>query len=831
MEQTKTSKSAKSFFNILKNMTSTPDELPKLRYHVADDVVNFADSYLLSVVKLDGVIYESISDAILEADFDAMNLAFAEAAKDKAGKMSFMGYQLRRKINVDTTYHFENKFCQDFANKYVQRFNDRDYYENKFYLAITLKYDGGIEEGIDELQSVVVGIVKKLSKYNPEILSAYKNKHGILCSQVFEFYSEIANNEKLLSDFPLTATPAFDAIPYAGLHFGYEILQSKGFGKDRYAICLNLKDFPASTKLGMLNKASLALPFEYNLVHSFTALAPAKSLHRIKDQLNRLRSTNDQAGHQQDELFEAQGYIQSGELAFGDYYSCMIVYGDSIKDVASNTNFAVANFSNMASAIYRKSLLASPATFFSQFPLAKNIPRRMMKSSRNFAAAFSMHNYSRGKSKGNPLGDGSAIMPLETQAKTLYDFNFHFTNPLEDTIGDAVAGHTLILGATGAGKTTLQSALVAFVQRFNPAMFVLDKDRGMEIFIRALDGDYFSLEEGKSTGINPFQFKDTPQLREFLNELVVSLVTDASTPCTSEEQNQIKNAIDSVMNTNDIASKRLSTIIQAIPKRGGNGLRERLAKWCAITETGVGRFAWVLDNPINKFNPDDFKITGFDIGGLLKEGYQPSEPILACLLYLKSQMTKNHDLLCTIVEEFWLPLKYKTPRDMMVDVLKTGRKRGEFMILVTQSPEEAVQSEIFPAIVQQTPTKILLPNPDAEYKNEQGGGYSRIGLTVKEFLKLKALALESRTFLVKQGHNSSFATLDLYGFSDEIAVLSGTTANVEILSALLDKYAEKNNGVVPKSDVWLPSFYRAVKLRKSGYNNLDTIISESMLSS
>ena len=43
MEQTKTSKSAKSFFNILKNMTSTPDELPKLRYHVADDVVNFAD--------------------------------------------------------------------------------------------------------------------------------------------------------------------------------------------------------------------------------------------------------------------------------------------------------------------------------------------------------------------------------------------------------------------------------------------------------------------------------------------------------------------------------------------------------------------------------------------------------------------------------------------------------------------------------------------------------------------------------------------------------------------------------------------------------------------
>lgn len=437
---------AKTFFRVLKSIAATPDELPKLRFHVADDVVNFADSYLVSVIKLEGVIYESVSDSVLESDFDAMNLAFAEAAKDKAGKISFMGYQLRRKIEVDTKYQFDNQFCQQFADKYVKRFNDRDYYENKFYLTITLKYDDTLSEGIDELQSMVVGIVKKLTKYNPEILKAYKNKHDILCSEVFEFFSEIANNEKLLSDFPLTATPAFDAIPYAGLHFGYEIMQSKGFGRDRYAICLNLKDFPLTTKLGMFNKASLALPFEYNLVHCFNALAPTKSLHRIRDQLNRLRSTHDQADHQQAELMEAQGYIQTGELAFGDYYSSLIVYGDTTKEVIANTNLAVASFSNMASAIYRKSMLALPATFFAQFPLSFNAPRKMMKSSRNFAAAFSMHNYSRGKSRGNPLGDGSAIMPLETQAKTLYDFNFHFTNPLEDTIGDAVAGHTLILG-------------------------------------------------------------------------------------------------------------------------------------------------------------------------------------------------------------------------------------------------------------------------------------------------------------------------------------------------------------------------------------------------
>lgn len=182
-------------------------------------------------------------------------------------------------------------------------------------------------------------------------------------------------------------------------------------------------------------------------------------------------------------------------------------------------------------------------------------------------------------------------------------------------------------------------------------MFVLDKDRGMQIFIKALDGDYFTLEEGKSTGINPFQFKDTPQLREFLNELVVALVTDGSTVCTSEEQNQIKNAIDSVMNQQDMRSKCLAVVLQALPQRGGNGLRERLVKWCR-SEDGVGRFAWVLDNPVNRFDPNDFKIVGFDVGDILKENYQPTEPILACLLYLKSQMIKNMICFAPLLKNF-----------------------------------------------------------------------------------------------------------------------------------------------------------------------------------
>ncbi len=806
------------FSKILKKTLSTTSEIPKIRYHVSNEVVNIDNDYVCSVIKFDGIVFEAISDNVLENDFDALNLLFAESAKEKAGRIAFYTYLLRREIQIDTQYNFANKFCQDFADKYLRRFNENKYFQNGFYIAILMKYDESIDEAITEINAIVDRFSKTLNKYEPSTLKAFKNEHDVLKSEVFDFFYEIINSEKPIASTPLTGTPAYDVLPDAGLHFGFELLQVKG-NHNKYANLYDLKDFPRNTRLGMFNSASLALPFEYNLVQSFVALSPAKAIDRIEKQANRLRLNGDKAEHQQQELIEAQAYIQSGELAFGEYHSSLIVYGETAKEAIDNGTYAQASFSNNAGAVYRKAKLSAPATYFSQIPLYNSKPRPMLKSSRNLAGTFSMHNYSKGKSKGNPLGDGSAIIPLETMSKTMYDFNFHFTNPLEDNTGDSIAGHTLLLGATGTGKTTLQTALLTFVTRFDPAMFILDKDRGMDIFVRALDGDYFAIEEGVPTGINPFQFNDSPKLRDFLNDLVVTCATDKDTNCSSEEQNQIKNAIDTVMQL-PFEHRRFSALLHSIPDRGGNTLFQRLLKWCDTPEN-QGRFSWCLDNETNIFDPETFKIVGFEIGSILKEDYQPTEPLLSCLLYLKSEMVKNYELILSLVEECWLPLLYPTPQKMILDTLKTGRKMGEFLLLITQSPEELIKSPIFPALVQQTPTKILLPNPDAEYKNEQGGGYSRIGLTQKEFDKLKKLALDSRTFLIKQGHNSSFGVMNLYGFSNEIAVLSSTKTNVQLLDQIK---ALLPNGT--KSEIWLPILYKAIQLRKSGELDLPHLIDQ-----
>ena len=818
---------ANIFSKFLNRLTSSTEELPKIRYHLAEDVINFYENYLCTVIAFEGIAFEAIADNHLESDFDALNLAYTELAKEKAGRLSYHTYQLRRQVEIKTDYEFDNQFCQEFADKYMQRFKKAEFFENKYYLVLVMKYEKDLESGIEDIQSLTGRLTSILGQYSPSVLKAYQNKHGVLGSQAFEFFYELANGEKPVGGIvPLTPSPAYEVIPTATLHFGHEILQMKGNVKNKFACLLDLKDFPNATHLGLFNKASLGLPFEFSLVQSFVALAPAKAIARISRQGNQLRSVEDKATHQQDELAKAQGYIQSGEQIFGEYHGALVVYGNSLEDVVNNANTAIANFSNYAGVIFKRATASAPATFFSQFPMYKYKPRPMLKSSRNLASTFSLHNYSTGKAHGNPIGDGSAIMPLETVSKTAYDFNFHFSNADEDNLGEAIAGHTLILGATGSGKTTLQSALLTFAKRFNPAMFILDKGRSMGVFIQALDGDYFSIEAGEPTGINPFQFADSPRLRDFLNSLVNACGTDKNGECTSEEQNQIRLAVDTVMSL-PFESRRISTVLQSLPDLGGNCLYQRLLKWCSTIEHGEGIYAWVLDNPVNQFNPDDFKIVGFDVGEILKENYAPTEPLLSCLLYLKDSMRRNFDLLATIIEEFWLPLKYRTTREMMLEVLKSGRMQGEFMLLVTQSPEEAVQSDIFPAIIQQTPTKILLPNPDAEYKNEQGGGYSRVGLTEKEYAVFSALNPHSRTFLVKQGRQSSFAMMNLYGFQREIDVLSSTKTNLQTLDIIKAEFRRQNKKWQSKD--WLNLYHDSIAYRKlHGKQDLPNFIHEAV---
>ena len=75
-------------------------------------------------------------------------------------------------------------------------------------------------------------------------------------------------------------------------------------------------------------------------------------------------------------------------------------------------------------------------------------------------------------------------------------------------------------------------------------------------------------------------------------------------------------------------------------------------------------------------------------------------------------------------------------------------------IFATQSPEDALASDIAAALIEQTATMILLPNPNASREDYVDG----LKLTDAEYQVVVSLDERSRCFLVKQGHGRPSAS-------------------------------------------------------------------------
>ena len=66
--------------------------------------------------------------------------------------------------------------------------------------------------------------------------------------------------------------------------------------------------------------------------------------------------------------------------------------------------------------------------------------------------------------------------------------------------------------------------LAAQAQKFAPRTIMFDKDRGSEIFLRALGGRYERITRGAVTGFNPLRLPDNAVNRAFLRDWLSGLV-------------------------------------------------------------------------------------------------------------------------------------------------------------------------------------------------------------------------------------------------------------------------------------------------------------------
>ncbi|HEV2680618.1 MAG TPA: VirB4 family type IV secretion/conjugal transfer ATPase, partial [Rhodanobacter sp.] len=379
-----------------------------------------------------------------------------------------------------------------------------------------------------------------------------------------------------------------------------------------------------------------------------------------------------------------------------------------------------------------------------------------------------------------------------------YYFNFHATHPAENSFGEKAIANTMVIGKSGTGKTALINFLLSQVQKLKPSptIFFFDKDRGAEIFVRACGGNYLALENGQPTGFNPFQCERNEANTQFLAELIKVLA--GKSVYSSREEEDIFRAVESMLDT-PLRLRSMTNFQKSLPNMGDDGLFIRMRKWTAGNSLG-----WVFDNPVDTIDLQKANIIGFDYTDII-DNPEVRVPVINYLLHRLEALIDGRPLIY-VMDEFWKILDGKGGlKEFAKNKQKTIRKQNGLGIFATQSPEDALASDIAASLIEQTATMILLPNPNASREDYVNG----LKLTDAEYQVVVSLDERSRCFLVKQGHASSVCQLNLRGMDDALAVISASTDNIEIMHDVLHEHAAAK-GVVEndlRPEQWLQAFY------------------------
>lgn len=752
------------------------------------------DGRLMQVIELDGVAFETLDNE----ELDYLK-SVRDATLKALGSSRYALYQhvIRRQVGTKLKGDFPDDFTDRVNRRWSERLDEKTLYTNQLFLCVILRPLQGkagkvgflsrmlrkssasereamLAEDTAKLNAAVDALEASLGEYGARVLESYDH-NGTIYSEPLEFLS-------MLLDGPARPVALLDGdighyLPTRRISFGAHTaeISSDGALGTRFAAIIAIKEYPSSTAAGLLDDI-MRLPFEMQIAQSFAIVDRQAALSKINLVLRRMRAADDEALSLREELADARDAAAAGRTVFGEHHLTITVFGDDEESVAHNVAEVQSSLSDLGIVSTREDLALEPS-FWAQFPgNFKYIARRALITSRNFASFASFHNFPIGKPTDNHWGP--AVSVLETSAAGPYHFNFHH--------GDL--GNFTVIGPSGSGKTVVLNFLLAQARKYDPRIVFFDKDRGAELFLRATGGQYDELRPDRPSGLNPLLLEDTPENRGFLIDWVSQLVRIEGVPVTPEERAQIQEAVEANMEA-PARFRKLSHFAQLL--KGGarphpGDLASRLAPWW-----GNGERAWLFDNAQDRVSLDE-KVVGFDMTRLL------DDPVVRtpAMMYLFHRVEQRLDGTPTIivVDEGWKALDDEAFTRRIRDWEKTIRKRNGIVGFATQSAEDALDSKIASAIVEQAATRIFMANPKAPAAAYMDG----FGLTEHEYEIIRTLPDTARAFLVKHGQHSVVVRLDLSSEPDLITVLSGRETSIRILDELRDEKGELPSDWLPR---------------------------------
>jgi len=484
---------------------------------------------------------------------------------------------------------------------------------------------------------------------------------------------------------------------------------------DDYVRVLTLKELPSETRPLILN-GLLDIPANFHVVTEWHPVDNAKARKEIASRrrhhhnsktsfVSNLQDRQNTGPH--DELVDDSKQAAVMELgnaltamgmegkSFGEFTLSVVIYDEDRAKVEQ----AVAEFQKLFTQhdglLYeeRYNLLNA---FFATIPGNRQFNlRKQWALNSNYADLSFLFTVDSG-SPWNPHLEREYLAVLESTHGTPYYLNLHSSD----------VAHTLLLGATGSGKSFTLSTTLQAAQKYDPLTFIFDLGGSYESLTRVFGGIYLNVGlKNPGFTINPFSLAPTHENMNFLYLFLRVLIEAGGRyELTPEDEKALFAAIE--------RAYKLPAEIRTLTNFASilGPLGERLHRW-----TQAGQFGHLFDNAQDTLTFARFQTFNFD-------GWSDYPDILEPLLFYALQRASSEiekpanaaTFKVFVIDEAWIFLKNKTIRDWITRAEKTWRKKNAAMILATQSVVELAASDMLHIVNESCPTKIFLANPNID---------------------------------------------------------------------------------------------------------------------
>lgn len=746
-----------------------------------DNLIITKDFNVCMGIKLKGISYAAVNES--EELELAINRNRFFTRLDDSIEMNIIAKKELSLLENDTST-IKNLYAKEVIEKWDKKIN---VYETSYYLIFSTKtkHIAGFFESIKEkttteqedknqntalhlkakrLMELKTNLMSDLSSYKPKLMNA---------DELLNLFASYANMQK--TNLKYSHKLITDCYISSNVEFKKDyIIFYQNNNQTKYARFISIKAYETESITSLIATSILRENSQYTLFLSCEAMPKDKAVKKVKE----IKAFTQDAFKDELEFYIQELKSERENMIMVSY--SVLVESDNLDELDEQSDIIKGLLENQGVIAVKETLNQNPL-YFSFFPSRGNLnARKRSLQGRNLAALATFENDILGLPK-NAWGN-CPVTTFKHLSGSPFLFNFH------DSIRVGAAGHTLVIGGTGYGKTTLMQFLMMNLFKYDINIFAMDKSQGMFNFTKYMGAEYHDFtDENKENNfkLNPFSLKNSDENNLFLLSWLCKMgnINASEKSDEIELENLVKDAIDKVRRTqNDTENNsKIPTLSEfhSTLNFGNNAnaqIHERYNKY-------LNGF---FDNEEDALN---FKkqLAILNMDTILKDSKLASLSALYLFHKIKNISKNQNKGFFIFIDELKDYLREENMRESILESILEIRKIGGVMTMGVQNVDFFKDIPKSDSFISQMTNFIIFPTSN---ENSLKSMQEHLGLTNSELDFLRKTPKESRQILFKQVvlNQSAVLNVNFARLGNFLRIFSSEREDVQVMNELINKH-------------------------------------------